>query len=249
MRCSRCGSEGETQYGSDGLAYCNSCAFYGMNKQCYRCRMYLPASELQQYKGQWMCPYCLNDSRSEERKSEERVLGEGERGTGYASGERCERCGRELTTVYYYGGRKLCGDCLDDAKRDWKDTGGEKPPLPPYRVAEKAAAAGKKRSFMEWLFSELLILLRLRKRKKEPEIVSMRKPVRMRQGAGRPLERETAFEQPQEPIAEGPQSKEKGRQKKSQDVSFSSYAPQAKDEKTAKRKKDKKESFGGLKED
>ena len=253
MPCSRCGSEGEMEYGSDGLAYCNSCSFYGMNKQCYRCRMYVPASELQQYKGQWMCPYCLNDSRSEDRRAEERGSGEGERASGYASGERCERCGRELTTVYYYGGRKLCEDCLDDAKREWKDVGGEKPPLPPYRVTEKRAGEAGRRSFIEWLFSEILFRLGIRKRKKEPEIVSMRKPVSVfPHGVYKSMDEEIASEgRKAEPMAEGPRSREKGKKKKSQDVTFSLYVPQLKQEKTGKKgkKKDKNEGFGGLKED
>ncbi len=248
MRCSRCGSEGEVQYASDGLAYCNSCLFYGMNKQCYRCRMYLPATELQQYKGQLMCPYCLNDSRDEDRRAEERSVEGAERATGYLSGEHCDRCGRELSTVYYYGGRKLCEDCLDDAKREWKETGGEKPPLPPYRITEKAAAEGSRRSFIERLVSEILILLRLRKRRQEPEIVALEKPVAAPKEEIS-LGQEIVKEQPgSEIMTEGLQSKQKRKRKKAQDVSFSSYVPQEKTEK-AEKKKDKKKGFGGLKED
>jgi hypothetical protein len=52
-------------------------------------------------------------------------------------------------------------------------------------------------------------------------------------------------------MAEGPRSREKGKKKKSQDVTFSLYVPQLKQEKTGKKgkKKDKNEGFGGLKED
>ncbi len=274
-RCVRCGRETDVEYGSDGLAYCTSCIFYGMNKQCYRCRMYLPVSELQQYQGQWMCPYCLNDVRDEARRTEERVSREsGAKGSGaegqgsYASSERCDRCGRELTTVYYLGGRRLCRDCYEELRRDWKGVGGE-PSIPPYRMAAKAEGEARKRSLLERIFSEILILLRLRKRKKEPEIVAMRKPVRTAQGRKLP-----EFAKPQErkpePITEGPQDKEKKGRKESQAISFSSYAAaQAREEKAEtggkesekdkgakekgdkekQKKKEKKESFGSFKSD
>jgi hypothetical protein len=223
--------------------------FYGMNKQCYRCRMYLPATELQQYKGQLMCPYCLNDVRDQDRRAEERSIEGTERATGYLSGEHCDRCGRELTTVYYYGGRKLCQNCLDDAKHESKDVGGEKPPLPPYRITEKAAAEAGRRSFLERLFSEMLILLRLRKRRQEPEIVALEKPVAAPEQEAS-LGQEITKEEPGSDImTEGPQSKHKRKRKKAQDVSFSSYVAPAQAEKTEKKKKGKKTGFGGLKED
>ncbi|HIH22731.1 TPA: hypothetical protein HA238_03320 [Candidatus Micrarchaeota archaeon] len=72
MLCSRCGQEGPTEYGPDGQSYCSSCAFYGMNKPCWKCRMYLPSLELQQWRGQWTCQYCMMDLRDEERRIEKR---------------------------------------------------------------------------------------------------------------------------------------------------------------------------------
>jgi hypothetical protein len=65
MGCARCGRE------CTGM-YCDSCKFYEMNDQCWRCRMYLPKVELQQWRGQIYCPYCIQDLRSEELESERR---------------------------------------------------------------------------------------------------------------------------------------------------------------------------------
>ncbi len=78
--CSRCGREIST-----GM-YCESCHFYIYNEQCWRCRMYLPKVELQQWRGQTYCPYCIQDLRDEEKDVEEK-MGEREREKG-AAGEK-----------------------------------------------------------------------------------------------------------------------------------------------------------------
>ena len=116
MNCIRCGALAH-QYGSDGLPYCDSCSFYGMNKQCWKCRMYIPSSELQQSKGQWICPVCLNDERSQESarqqykpekyKPEQYVINQ-----DFVK-ERCEKCGRDLEVVYVYKKKKYCQFCAD----------------------------------------------------------------------------------------------------------------------------------------
>src|SRR3989338_1947758 len=109
MLCTRCGAEAH-DYGADGLVYCSSCLFYGTTKSCWKCRMYLPAGELQTFKGQLTCPYCIMDLKDEDRRIEERSRVK-ER-DNYASQdqlvEHCERCGRELNTVYYLNGKRLC---------------------------------------------------------------------------------------------------------------------------------------------
>ena len=228
-RCSRCGREVEVEYASDGQAYCSACAFYGMNRQCFRCRMYVPSTELQQYRGQWMCPYCLMDMRDEDRRLEEQGSAREKEGAGYVSSETCERCGRQITTAYYYGGRRLCANCYEDMKREWKEVGGEKPPMPMYRVTEERVREKGKMSFIERLFAELLGRLGIRQGKKgQSEIVAMQKPMRkvaaQSSGAGeKAMWNQTGKEgEPaRPPMIEGPEKKtKKKRGRKSQDVSF-----------------------------
>ena len=36
--------------------------------QCWRCGMYLPREEMQQWKGMWYCPYCLAEIIEEEER-------------------------------------------------------------------------------------------------------------------------------------------------------------------------------------
>ncbi|MBI2079875.1 hypothetical protein HYT84_03850 [Candidatus Micrarchaeota archaeon] len=139
MNCSRCGSDGHVEYGSDGQAYCSSCTFYGMNKQCWKCRMYLPWTELQMWNGQLYCQYCLMDIRDEENRIREPK--EAKRAEiSYVSEaepiyreERCDRCGRSLTVVYYLRHRKLCENCLDREKKEWEDKG-TIPPIIKFRI-------------------------------------------------------------------------------------------------------------------
>lgn len=100
--------------------------------------MYLPTSELQTYRGQLTCQYCIMDLKDEERRIEERSKREDKKKDRYISeeqaGERCDRCGRELTTVYYYNGKHLCSTCLEEEKKDWKTVGGERPPMAMFKV-------------------------------------------------------------------------------------------------------------------
>lgn len=167
-RCIRCGREDHVEYGSDGQSYCSACIFYGLNKQCGKCRMYLPSSELQQYKGMWLCPYCIQDMRDEDRKSAEYKPGEYKpakeplKVISYT--EACERCGREVETLYSWNGRNLCARCLHDEQGKWTLVGGG-PSGAPQRVI--VVPAKKKPSFFESLISELRAVLGMKKRKAE----------------------------------------------------------------------------------
>jgi hypothetical protein len=167
--CSRCGRSGEMDYGSDGLMYCSSCSFYGLNKQCWKCRMYLPAAELQQYRGQWMCPYCVQDSRDKDRKAEEYVPKKPHLDI-ISYPEQCDRCGRDLEgLVYIWNGRKLCKHCVQDEQEKWGLVGGG-PMSAPYRINLGPEKRRKKTSIIESIISELLHLLGIRK-KKQMEVV------------------------------------------------------------------------------
>jgi hypothetical protein len=139
--CSRCGRE--ISHGT----YCESCQFYVMNDQCWRCRMYLPIVELQQWRGQTYCPYCIQDIRDEERKEEEkhgdgaakpgqpgadsgtppdeRPFGTGEKNPDYE----CDKCKGDLDIVYIVSDHKFCEICFQQQLRDWKNS---RVPPPPY---------------------------------------------------------------------------------------------------------------------
>lgn len=190
--CSRCGQNvSHVDYGSDGLAYCQSCIFYGMNKQCWKCRMYLPASEMQQYRGQWTCPICISHMREEDRKENEYKGGD-ERFRAYAYSEYCDRCGRDLDIVYVLNGRKLCRSCVDAEQKKWEVVGGG-PSGASQRVTIRPLRVTSELSLLEKIINEFLFRLGLKKKKKvqivaiKPDIpVRRAKPMsegRMRKGS------------------------------------------------------------------
>lgn len=161
--CSRCGNSGEVEYGSDGQAYCTACIFYGLNKPCWRCRMYLPASELQYYNGQLTCPYCIMDMRDEDRKNNEPTIKKPKLQT-IIYVEICDRCGRNLESlVYILNGRKLCKTCVDDEKTKWELVSGA-PIGPGQKISLAPIIQSKKMSILSAIISETLYMLRLRKK-------------------------------------------------------------------------------------
>ncbi|MFH0737870.1 MAG: hypothetical protein V1827_04395 [Candidatus Micrarchaeota archaeon] len=174
--CSRCGQRTEVEYGQDGQAYCSSCAFYGMNKQCWRCRMYLPAIELQQYRGQWTCPNCLQDMRADDRKSEERAMKKPHL-EPLPIPETCDRCGKTLEgRVYILNGRRLCKSCVDHEQDQWGIIGGG-PMASPSRVTMGPEMKRKKASLLESLFGDILHILGIRKKRIEVIMVSGKMPI------------------------------------------------------------------------
>lgn len=167
--CSRCGRAGEVEYGSDGQSYCSACIFYGLNKQCWRCRMYLPASELQQYRGQWACPYCIQDMREADRKASE-YHPEKPHLDILSYPETCERCGRDLKgRVYIWNGKRLCKNCLSDEQSKWGLVGGG-PMGASQRITLEPEQRAKEKSFFERALSDLLGIVGM-KRKKKIEIM------------------------------------------------------------------------------
>ncbi len=174
MNCTRCGAEAH-DYGTDGLAYCDSCIFYGMNKPCWKCRMYLPASELQTYKGQFTCPYCIMDMRDEEKRTEEAITRRKDEryASSYQLPETCERCGRELSMAYFFNGRHLCSSCYQTERDEWKTVGGEKPPMAMFRVRQEKARKAKIVAVVNRKLNELFgFILRpfAGKKKKESDV-------------------------------------------------------------------------------
>jgi hypothetical protein len=132
--------------------------------------MYLPVSELQMYRGQLTCQYCIMDLRDEERRLEERrgikeqeKKKEEELLEEVREGEVCERCGRLLTTVYYVHGKKLCASCFDHEKEEWKGTGPERPPLSPYRIKTQKSFLSNLVVAIEKRIGDLLALIGITK--------------------------------------------------------------------------------------
>jgi hypothetical protein len=165
--CFRCGASGEMEYGSDGMPYCTSCIFYGLNKQCFRCRMYLPATELQQYRGSVMCPYCIRDMREEDVRAEAPHEKGPVRELTYP--ETCERCGRNLGgRVYIWNGKRLCRNCLESEQETWGVVGGG-PSHGAQLVSVMPFSRARRKSLLEALISDILALLGLKK--KEPQII------------------------------------------------------------------------------
>ncbi|MBU0591663.1 hypothetical protein KKF81_06165 [Candidatus Micrarchaeota archaeon] len=171
--CSRCGQQCHTEYGSDGRSYCSSCVFYGMNKPCWKCGMYVPASELQQYRGQWACPYCIQDMRDENRRAQTSV--KKTTSVRYVP-EICDRCGKNLEgRVYLWNGRKLCKSCLDEEQDSWGVVGGK-----PSHSVQRISVTPQKRkgilSGIERLFSEFLALFGIKTKQSVSEIVVYHTP-------------------------------------------------------------------------
>lgn len=173
--CIRCGSEAHN-YGTDGLSYCDSCSFYGMNVQCQKCGMYLPRLELQMYRGNWYCPYCIADLK-EESSREEYPRKEEKAYEQKVKTEQCERCGTILSTaVYVFKGRQLCVSCLNQERGE--ESGPVTPPVMKFLIGKKEEPAYAQlirpvTIFSEGLFGWLLMKLGLRKKEMHTEVLSV----------------------------------------------------------------------------
>lgn len=147
MNCLICGRE------IPAGRYCDSCRFYEVNAQCWRCRMYLPKVELQQWRGQTYCPYCIMEIREAE------VQGEEQRGAGARAGEappdasippeerpfgqgqknpdyECDKCKGDLDIAYVVADHKFCEICFQQQIREIRSEGGRQPPYLKYKIKE-----------------------------------------------------------------------------------------------------------------
>lgn len=195
--------------------------------------MYLPATELQQYKGQWMCPYCLQDSRDADRRATEYVRKK-EPTKVLSYPETCERCGRDLKSrVYIWNGRRLCRNCLGDEQEKWGIVGGG-PVGPPQRISVRVMEKGKLRIWLEGLFSRFLALFGIKMKQPPPEIVVYEQKIPIKHA--KPMAEEAMAEKKEgTPQVEGIIKKKKKKKKPGKKgVSFPSY-------KTKKKKKKKEE--------
>ncbi len=162
--CVRCGKKtSHVEYGADGLPYCEECKFYGLNKQCSVCRLYLPYNEMKLYKGQWVCPNCYNDLREETDAKAVRVR------------KRCSRCGRTASILYIYEGKKLCRSCLEEEQSKWGTVGGG--PAGSGVRFSRIIKVKKEESLLEKFIAFILSLLGIRK---EEEIIVVKPKKRIK---------------------------------------------------------------------
>ncbi len=117
--------------------------------------MYVPQTELQNYRGQMYCPYCLQDLRDEET-SHQKHVDEQLHLDPIAVTQKCERCGKEISgRVQMWNGKKLCKECVEDGKKEWgtisgsPDKGGNYAPA--ITTEEKTRIESQNNSFMKKL--------------------------------------------------------------------------------------------------
>lgn len=178
--------------------------------------MYLSASELQQYRGQWLCPYCLQDARDKDRlaaeaparRRRERYVPP----TVYT--ETCERCGKSLSTVYVWNGRKLCKPCLEEGKKTWDLVTG-KPFTSPMRIKVEKKKKSVPAQIFEGILFAFLGIFGIKRKKKVSEIVVVKdvKEVAPLPEFGKPLVSESMKEEAK-PQAEGLMKGKKKKKKK-----------------------------------
>jgi len=114
---------------------------------------------MQMYRGQLHCQYCIMDLRDEEKRTEPGKKDDYlENRTIH---ETCERCGRVLTTAYFYNGKRLCGSCLESERSEWDRKGGEMPPTMMYRVSEERGVLS---SIVHFIVGKIAEFLGLKKK-------------------------------------------------------------------------------------
>lgn len=129
--------------------------------------MYLPRVELQQWRGQTYCPYCIMDIREEEKQREEsqgeaarRAHGEGggpptpPDETPFGTGQKnpdyeCDRCRGDLDIVYVVADHKFCELCFNQQLRNWKRDGIDPPPHMKFRAKNNPGLFAKLIAFLK----------------------------------------------------------------------------------------------------
>jgi hypothetical protein len=131
--------------------------------------MYLPMAELQNYRGQLTCQYCIMDLRDAERKHEERKSqplpesgkkiggrSEEEHLSYLSDDERCDRCKRKMGIVYIFNNRKLCEICVHVEKEEWEEKGsGAMPMVLKFRIKGNEGLLSKIMAKLEIAWGDL----------------------------------------------------------------------------------------------
>ncbi len=92
--------------------------------------MYLPSLEMQQYAGQLLCPFCIQDVRKEVAAASAPQAQQDVRHAEFDTTHpnHCDRCGKESEKLYLWNHLYLCKKCLEEGQKTWKITGSEPPP-------------------------------------------------------------------------------------------------------------------------
>ena len=128
--------------------------------------MYVPSSELQQYRGQWTCPNCLLNAKEEYEKPPPPAQKHQKYGQQEISvKEKCSYCSRETSVVYYYKGAVFCETCSELQK----DSKGNKLPMAVFRLKPS-----KGKSLLARIAEFIINKILNRPKKKEDLIVEVK---------------------------------------------------------------------------
>ncbi|MEW5996069.1 MAG: hypothetical protein AB1657_00540 [Candidatus Micrarchaeota archaeon] len=147
MLCRVCGRE--------GFDICPECQFREQNMQCWRCRMYIPKAEMQQWRGQWICPNCRMETEHEEAEVGEKKKREeeGAEAETHEKKGRCDRCGRETLILYKFNNRNLCWYCLEK-EEDYTGAGPSGGAIPVQVTRERKKRKGWLRRIREFFLGK-----------------------------------------------------------------------------------------------
>lgn len=181
MPCRVCGREGYADI-------CSECMFKEQNQQCWRCRMYIPKVEMQQWRGQWICPNCRMDLERKEEGAGKEKKGKAEEEAAaelYEKKGKCDRCGRDTIILYRFNGRNLCWYCLE--KEDtYAGAGGAGGAIPIQLTRQVSKKKGILKRIKEYFFGKgaeeeaevevsVARIVPIRKKGRESEVVPVRK--------------------------------------------------------------------------
>ncbi len=235
MRCRICGRE--------GFDICPECQFKEQNIQCWRCRMYIPYAEMQQWRGQWICPNCRMDLEREEAEMEAargKKREEGGTGESYEKIGKCDRCGRETMILYKFNNRNLCWYCLEEESgTDYSGAGGAGGVIQ-VRVASRRK---RKKGLLERI-KELIFGKKAKAEEEEETVISTADviPIKKKEG-GEVVPKKTEG-------ATAPEKKEEKRpEKKERTPVVHKKPPEEEKEEAEGEKKKKKPDWGQWKED
>ncbi len=154
-------------------------------KQCWRCGIYLPREELQQWKGMWYCPYCLNEIIEEEEMKEKlkdkarrngwETTSEGpkvpeikppdDEGGATASRVRdgqflCDKCGKTMDKIIILADHKFCEQCFREYEKQLKANGIA---VPPHVILKKKTSGFLLSALLKSLKQRITALWRKKK--------------------------------------------------------------------------------------
>jgi hypothetical protein len=207
--------------------------------------MYIPKNEMQQWRGQWICPNCRMDAeREEERAPERKKEEEGAEAEMYEKPGRCERCGRETKILYRFNNRNLCWYCLEE--EDTTDYSGAGPAGGAIRVQLRG-----ERSRRRGIIHKLIRMLTGEKEEEKETVISTAEvvPIKKKGKEGVPAKTAVPSKVPEKKEGHAlPIKQEKKEQKKENAPVVRKEAPEKK-EKEKKGEEEKRPDWSQWKRD